>query len=104
MPFLFNAAKKLGSTNNEVLLFNGSKDANYKSEIGTFASPSKVHILPSTKNFTIDEACNTTATLISKNFTHVLATHTLFFRDLIPRIAGKLDLQPITDITAITVL
>jgi electron transfer flavoprotein alpha subunit len=103
LPFLFNAAKKLGSTHNELLLLNTSKETNYKSEIATFASPAKVYNLSLPSLFTIEEITNTLISLLP-NFTHALAPNSSFYKDLIPRIAGKLDMQPITDIIAIDVL
>lgn len=103
LPFLFNAAKKLGSTTNELILFNSTQEANYKGEVATFASPTKIHNIPLPSKYTIDEISSTIFDLVSKNFTHSLAPHSSFYKDLIPRVAGKLDVQPITDVTAITV-
>jgi len=103
LPFLFNAAKKLGSTHSELLLLNTTKETNHKSEVATFASPAKIHNLSLPSLFTIEEIINTIINFLP-NFTHILAPHSSFYKDLIPRIAGKLDIQPITDITAIDVL
>lgn len=103
MPFLFNAANKLGSSHSELLLLNATQKGDYRSEVATFASPGKIYSLPLPPAFNIEQLTDSVSALLSNNFTHVLAPHTAFYKDLIPRIAGKYDMQPLTDITAINV-
>ena len=105
LPFLFNAAKKLGSAHNEVALFCSNKAAaeEYRKEIASFAAPAKIHLLNSPTGLTIDTASDMVHKIMGKTnaFTHILAPHYSFCKDLIPRLAGKLDIQPITDVISI---
>jgi len=90
----------------ELLLFNARQGVDYRSQLASLPPLNKIYMHSASTNLTADEAGNTISGLLSstKKFTHVLAGHSSFGKDVIPWLAGKLEVQPITDIIAINVL
>jgi len=103
LPFLFNAAKKLGSKQVELAILDSPENPTFNKEISAFAPLSKIHCFPKNDELTIEEASENIKNIMSPQITHVLAAHNSVCKDLIPRLAGKLDIQPITDIIHIEV-
>lgn len=90
----------------ELLLLNGTKGTDYKPQLAALPLKS-LHVVPCETpktGPTADEASEIICKLVrDRGFTHVLSSHAGLCKDAVPRAAGKLDVQPITDVIAINV-
>ena len=114
---MISATQKMGIQNNrnfpkkiilDLLLMNAHLGIDYLSTVSSLSGIKKAYIqhLGSNKEkYSIDQACNVVHDLIksSGGFSHIVASHNSFGKDIIPRLAGSLGVQPITDVISILV-